>query len=331
MYIACHKIKSKWNYTLKSSCTIGDELQSITIFDLGQDPSIFIKYTGTNGFYFDERIEQAIIDSGLKPDSDEIEDLLWPWINNDIRYAVETFKHRSSKTGFKRMTSDQKKQIRNQVHWFDKRRAHFLKFGSMAQGSVEKMPPVLFKQLPGCCRDEIEQSFLQQELRLKPHELKSYVYTAFDLQRFFNSFMAKKMPHVLDQKKVETFFHQELCQLNEELFNLTSHPHEYMIRYIIMFYDYLYTDSTLLDDFAKAFMDRRRVFKTKPKNPVPIQKALTLFNITGVQLKTLTKEKLTRMYRKLARTVHPDTGGSEEKFVELNDAFNQLLDNIKAR
>ena len=32
--------------------------------------------------------------------------------------------------------------------------------------------------------------------------------------------MAKQMPHALDQNKVEAFFIQELCQLNNELFGL---------------------------------------------------------------------------------------------------------------
>jgi curved DNA-binding protein CbpA len=38
---------------------------------------------------------------------------------------------------------------------------------------------------------------------------------------------------------------------------------------------------------------------------------------------------LTRIYRKLARRVHPDSGGSDEKFVELNNAFQNLLEKIK--
>lgn len=328
MYIARQKSGSGWNYTLKSSCVIHNELTCTEIFDLGSDPALFIKYTGTNGFYFDETLENAIGDSGFGDNPDEIEDLLWPWIRKDIRLAVETFRHRSSKREFRRLTTAQKKEIKKQVHWFDKRRAHFLKFGHMAQGLTENMPPALFKHLPGCCRDEIEQRFMQQELKLKSHELKTYVYTVFDLQRFFQSFMAEKMPHVLDQTKVEEFFHRELCRLNKDLFNLTTHPHPYMVRYIIMFYDYLYADSTLLDDFAQSFMNRHRFFKVKPKNPIPVGKALTLFGLTPDRLKTISKEELTRTYRKLARRAHPDTGGSEEEFIELNDAFSQLREQL---
>jgi len=39
----------------------------------------------------------------------------------------------------------------------------------------------------------------------------------------------------------------------------------------------------------------------------------------------MTKKKLAKLYRKLARQVHPDTGGSHEKFIELNAAYQNLL------
>ena len=42
----------------------------------------------------------------------------------------------------------------------------------------------------------------------------------------------------------------------------------------------------------------------------------------------MTKENLTKLYRRLARQVHPDTGGSDEKFIELNNAYQSLLEKI---
>ena len=329
MYIAFEKLKGQSHYTLRTSRTINGELTFKEIFDLGNDPSVFIHYVGTHAFYFDEQLEDAVADSEYS--SDELEDLLWPWIKKDVRDAVERFKSRSYKKPVNKLTDKQKQKINKTIHSFDKRRAHFLKCGRMDQGAVENMPPVLFKDFLDWSRDEIEQRFMQQEFALRADELKSYVYTVFDLQRFFQSLLAKKMSHVLDPVKVDTFFIKELCRLNKELFNLSSPPHTYMIRYAIMFFDYDYADTTLLDDFAKAFMNRHRVFKSKPKDPVSVQKALELFSLSQQKFKTITKQKLTRQYRKLARDVHPDTGGSDEKFVELNDAFNQLLEKIKDR
>jgi hypothetical protein len=327
MYIAFEKLKGIAHYTLRTSLTIKGELTFKEIFDLGNDPSAFIHYAGPNAFYFDEQLEEAVVDTEYS--GDELEDLLWPWIKKEVRDAVEGFKNRSYKKTFHKLTDQQKQKINTTIHSFDKRRAHFLKFGTMDQGSVENMPPALFKIFLDCSRDEIEQWFMQQEFTLNGHDLKSYVYTVFDLQHFFQSFLAKKMPHALDPVKVDTFFIKELCRLNKELFNLSTALHTYMIRYAIMFFDYGYADTTLLDDFAKAFMNGQRVFKSKPKNPISVQKALELFSLSPQKFKTTTKQKLTRIYRKLARRVHPDTGGSDEKFVELNDAFNQLKEKIK--
>lgn len=330
MYIAYERHNQSYRYLIRASCTVDDRLTYTDIYDLGNDPTRFIHYIGSNGFYFDEEMEDAVNQSGLARSEDELEDLLWPWVRRDVRDAVQVFKNRSYKTRSRPLGRDEKEKIKKTIHPFDKRRAHFLKFGHMDQGAVETMPPVLFKSLLGCCRDEIEQRFLQQEYQLKARELKTYVYTVFDLQRFFKSFMAKQMPHVLDQKKVDIFFIEDVCRLNEDLFNISTSLHPYLKRYVIMFFDYLYADSTLLDDFAKAFMNRHRVYKPKPRNPVSQDMAMTLFKLSRTDLKTMTQKQLTRLYRKMARDVHPDTGGSKEKFVELNNAYQMLLEKIRS-
>jgi len=43
----------------------------------------------------------------------------------------------------------------------------------------------------------------------------------------------------------------------------------------------------------------------------------------------MTKENLSKLYRRLARQVHPDIGGSNEQFVELNNAYQSLLEKIR--
>jgi hypothetical protein len=324
MYIAYKKNHGQSQYILRESCIIDSQLTFRDLFDLGSDPSLFVKYPGGNAFYFDEKMEDILSESGADYDSDEIEDLFWPWIRADIRRAIETFKSRSSNKHHKNLTKREKNQIAAQVHNFDKRRTHFLKFGNMDQGPVENMPAVLFKDVIHQSRDEIEQYFLKQEFSLKPHELKSYVYTVFDLQSFFSDFMAKTMPHVLDQEKVDEYFSKEICRLNIELFNKDTHLDEYMIRYSIMFFDHSYADTTLLDDFAKSFMSRHRFFKPRPKKSITTDKACKIFNITKKELKTMTKKNLSKLYRRLARQVHPDTGGSHEEFVKLNNAYQRL-------
>lgn len=313
---------------LRETCTIDNQLGFRDLFDLGADPSVFIRYAGGNAFYFDETLEDALSETGARFDSDDLEDLFWPWIKPDIKRAIDTFKRRSPGKGHQRLTPGEKDRITACTHDFDKRRTHYLKFGTMDQGPVENMPATLFKDLVNQSRDEIEQTFLRQESVLKAHELKSYVYTVFNLQRFFSGFMAKKMPHVLDQEKVDDHFLKEICRLNTALFKKEACLDEYMIRYIIMFFDHAYSDTTLLDDFARAFMSRQRVFRPGPQKSVSTRNACKLFNLTQQDLATLTRQRLTRLYRKRARQVHPDTGGSHEKFVELNLAYESLLEKI---
>ena len=329
MYIARIKNKGRLIYILRESCTIEDQLTHRDLFDMGSDPTAFIKYAGGNAFYFDEILEESITEAGAVYDADDLEDLFWPWIKPDIRRAVETFRNRSAKSNCKKLTAGEKDRIADRVHFFDKRRTHYLKFGNMDQGPVESMSAVLFKDLVHQSRDEIEQRFIRQEFSLNAHELKTYVYTVFDIQRFFPGFIARKMPHALDREKVDACFLEELCRINTSLFNKSDDLDAHMIRYPVMFFDHHYADTTLLDDFASAFMNRHRFNPPPPQKSMATDKACNIFKITKTDLKTMTKEALTKQYRKLARQVHPDTGGSDDKFVELNNAYQGLLKKVR--
>jgi hypothetical protein len=329
MYIAFKKNRGQVQFTLRESCTIDDQLTFRDLFDLGSDPSLFIKYPGGNAFYFDEDMENAISRSGADYDPDKLEDIFWPWIKLDIRRAIETFRNRSYRNAHTKLSPREKDRIAARVHYFDKRRTLYLKFRGMDQGPVENMPAVLFKDLVHQSRDEIEQHFLKQEFSLKPHELKSYVYTVFDLQIFFSGFMAKKMPHALNQEKVDSYFLKTICRFNKNLFNKKTHLDEYLIRYVIMFFDHHYANTTLLDDFARDFMFRHRFFKPTPQKSISTANACKIFKITNKEFKAMTKENLTKLYRRLARQVHPDTGGSNEQFVKLSNAYEGLLEKIE--
>ncbi len=327
MYIAAQKYKNQNHFILRETCKIGDQLAFRDLFDLGQNPSFYIKYPGGNAFYFDEELEDTLSTLGAAYDEDHLEDLFWPWLRPDIKRAVETFRGRGAQRP--KLTETEKNLILSSTHPFDKRRIHYLKYASMDQGPVENMPATLFKDLVNNCRDEIEQRFLRMERNLKAHELKSYVYTSFNLQSHFQSFMAKTMPHALDQKKVDTFFVKELCRCNKTLFNKTNYLDAYMLRYAIMFFDHQYAHTSLLDEFSQDFMHRHRFHQPVPLKSVPIRIACKIFDITRKQMRTLTRSQLTRLYRKKARKVHPDTGGSHEKFVELNDAYKTLMEKNK--
>jgi hypothetical protein len=330
MYLAKVQKNGQATYILRESVRHGEQMVSQDIFDIGPCPGAWIDYPGGNAWYLNPELESKISNLADTFDSDQLENLFLPFLRPDIRRATQTFRQRSFKR-YKPMTRAQKETIARQVHAFDKRRAHFLKFGNMDQGPTFNMPPVIFRQLYKKSRDEIEQLFMDQERALKRKDLKSYVYTVLDLHRFFKGFMAKQMPHALDQDKVEAFFIQELCLLNKELFELTSHLHEYLIRYAVMFFDHTYGDSVLLDDMVKDFQFRQRNRWFKPPGAtrqLGLSRALKIFNLTARTLESMDKKALTREFRRLARQHHPDRGGSHERFVELGNAYQTLLEKV---
>lgn len=331
MYIARIQDKTARRYVLRESVNHNGTMVSRDLFDLGESPGQWIRYPGGNAFYLDEEMVYELLDTSDTFDADHLEDLFWPWVRPDIRRAVESFRNRSvNRSRPARLTDREKETILKTTQPFDMRRAHYLKFGNMDQGPIFDMPAVLFKGLRDKSRDEIEQEFLSQESRLKDRELKSYVYTIFDLQRFFRGFMAKKMPHALNQEKVETFFLDELCDINQRLFDRTDHLHPYMNRYLIMFFDHAYADTVLLEELKNDFIFRHRFFRQPPPRPtVSGKKARMVFNIDKQTMKTMSRRELTRRYRELARKHHPDKGGSHDAFVELNNAFQALLKKIR--
>ena len=133
----------------------------------------------------------------------------------------------------------------------------------------------------------------------------------------------------MDQEKVDQYFLEEVCRLNEKLFLKTNQLDDYLFRYVIMFFDHAYAETTLLNDFSNAFMNRHRFYKPLKEKRVPTSSACKIFCITEKKLTIMTKQELTKRYRKLARDHHPDKGGSHDKFVELSNAYKSLLDSIK--
>jgi len=330
MYLAKVQKNKRTTYILRESVRQGEQMVARDILDIGPCPGAWIDYPGGNAWYLNPDLESRISSLADTFNSDQLENLFRPFIRPDIRRATQTFRQR----GFKQhtpMSRAKKEAIARQAHAFDKRRAHFLKFGNMDQGPIVNMPAVIFRQLHNKSRDEIEQCFMDQEQVLKKKDLKSYIYTALDLHRFFQGFMAKQMPHALDQDKVEAFFIQELCLLNKELFGLTNRLHEYLIRYAVMFFDHTYGDSVLLDDMVNDFQFRQRSRWFKPPGTtrqLALSQALKIFNLTAKDLESMDKKDLTREFRRLARQHHPDRGGSHDRFVELNNAYQALLEKV---
>jgi len=326
MYLARKRIKGTMHYIIRESYKDNDFLLSRDLFYLGTEPDRYIIYPGGNTFYIDDIVEDKLKQLGLKPVGDELENIFLPFIKPDIKRAQQHFRQRS----FGKKSVFSKKLLNKNFHLFDRRRVHFLRYGQMDQGRIGIVSPRLFKILHHKSRDEIEQYFMESEQVLRPHEIKSYIFVIFDLQKHFNQSYAKTMPQALDQTMVDEYFIKEICKLNkEEQFwsgmTKQANLHEYLIRYLIMFYDNDYGKNTYLEDIYQEWMDSRRDFRfSRKKTPVSMDEASTVFGVSETELRQMTKKELTNLYRQKAQKIHPDKGGDHDEFIKLTEAYQDI-------
>lgn len=331
MYLACRTINGNPRYFIAESYRKGGQLASRDLVDLGPDPEAFIVYPGGNAYYIDEMIGEKLLDRGVDPNLDDLDDLFMPFIRPEIRRIIDPLRERANAMHpAARLTADQVAELESQLHIFDKRRVHFLRFGQMEQGNIGRLPSALLKRFYLKSRDEIEQDFLTMERLLKERELKAYVYVIFDLQRFFDKKYARTAPQLLDQEEVDGFFVEEICRLNLVFYPQQKRSglvlHEYLRRYLFMFFDHDYAGFSLMEDYLRDFMNRHRAhFQPAAGRLVSDAQAQRVFGVGKEELRSMTRRDLIRRYRHLARRRHPDHGGSHEKFVELNEVFQSLI------
>ena len=211
MYLARHIIQGKTCFILRESFKPKGKkyFKHRDVFDLGADPRLYIHYPGGNAFYIDTVIEEQLYAQGVEFSDDELEDLLWPFVKREIRLKVEPFRRRYSKIAKQPLSKKDEQRITEDLHIFDKRRLHFLRYGSLSQARLYKAPLKLFRPLLDKSRDEIEQYFLQQEQVLDASDYRTYVYVIFNLQRFFSETAAQVMPGGLNQQKLDAYFDEE--------------------------------------------------------------------------------------------------------------------------
>jgi hypothetical protein len=193
------------------------------------------------------------------------------------------------------------------------------------------MPFKLFGWLSEKSRDEIEQRFIRMERHLDPSEFKTYTFVIFDLQRFFTQSWAKKIPQGLSQEKLDNHFLEEICRLNcdscfwageEEVGTL----HEYLRRYVVMYFDNPFRQDTFLQDHVREFMDARRGWRfPERKREMTLTEASSVFGVAKDILESMSRRSVVRLFRRMAQRLHPDKGGTHEDFVKLADAYRELM------
>ena len=333
IYLSRSILSRPIRYSLRLSFwdTVKNCFHTTELIDLGYEPADFLYYPNDTCFHLDTDFVYRIEKLCGRDMENELEQLLWPFVAPSVKQKMEHFFSRSSHRGhFNRGTKLLSFDGRP-AHSFDKRRLHFLRFGTTDQGRVFQIPARLEAKLLNRSRDELEQYFLEQEARLGEHELKSYLYAALNLQKHFTEAYARSIPQALEPEKIDEAFIKEFCLLNEnrdfwqERTNYSTLP-EYLTRYLILFFDSNFPRQNRGHAQAREFMDNHRKFSwPERKHTVSKDEISTIFEESEETLRKADKKELTRLYRKKAKSLHPDTGGDQEKFVRLTEAYEVLL------
>ena len=301
------------------------------LLDLGTEPADFLHYPNDTCFHLDTDLVYRIEKLCGRDMEPELEQLLWPFVDPSVQRKMEHFFSRGSTQGHFRAKQKLLSFTGQPAHSFDKRRLHFLRFGSTDQGRVFHMPPRLEAKLLNRSRDDLEQYFLEEEVRLQEYELKSYLYAALNLQQHFSEAFARSIPQALPPEKIDEAFLHEFCLLNEnrefwqERTDYSRLP-DYLIRYLILFFDSSFPRQRRGYEQAREFMDDHRQFRwPERKNRVSEGEIATIFEESEQTLHSADKKEITRLYRQKAKSLHPDKGGDHEKFVRLTEAYEELL------
>jgi hypothetical protein len=290
---------------------------------------------GRDSFYIHEQVEKGLRDIGVEPGRGELEELFLLFMPKAVRDAYEQMRFRNHYRGRIRLSYYEKKRLEEQISVFDRRRHQFLKCGSLDLSRITTLPIRYFLPLADKSRDELEQFFLTGEAKLDPGEYKRYVFAIFNLQRYFARREGRNMPQSLDQERLERVFIDELCAINaSERFRMGAPPRKfldpYLIRYVIMFFDYGWEPDTFQEDFVRRFMNNHRQYRPPvPKAKLSEEEAGDLFGMGRAELRQLSRKQLARLYKKRALQLHPDKGGDSAKFVHLTQAYEALARECK--
>jgi hypothetical protein len=333
MYLARKETGSRQQYVLRESYCSGGIFYSRELAQLGRDPGQFIVYSGESSFHIDEDFLRRLREQGVSVPYGEMEELLYPFIDPYIKNRLQPFRNRHKYRNWQRADKTLLQRALTETHVVDRRRIHFLRMGRTAAETVEKTA-ALYTVLLDKSRDEIEQMILEQEQTLLPREQQSYLFTIFDLQRFFQESYARSIPQALNRERLDALFVEEICCLASDRnfwqgFPQTDRLPYSLVRYLIMYFDSTPEEPTSWSNFGRSQRARRfdRSRYSDRERMSRIQ-AFAIFGLTGEQLAVMRKKDLARIYRQKAHELHPDKGGDTEQFIRLTAAYEELLPSL---
>jgi len=320
----------KRRYLLRESYAEAGRMRFRDLFDLGENPAAYIVYPGGNSFYFHELLTEALFVQGVTGVDRKLEKILLPFLQPDIRRIV-TQMTRLSRRRRVAFNGRAMAQAQAGLHLFDRRRFWLLRFGRMDRTEVLMRSHRFLNALLDKSRDEIEYYFQDMEARLRTREKKGYVYQSLDLARRFPGETARLFPLGLDQDQLDQAFIEDICRLAGDP-DFIDFPEPggplspYLVRYVVMWFDYEFGERPPQARIMEEFVRGRRAFRPPPPPIGPdLAGACRVFAISIQEWRDLNRNQIGALYRRLALTRHPDQGGDPETFMELNSAYERLI------
>ena len=333
MYLRRTKVGSAYQYILRDSHWDNGSYRHRDLFALGSDPGAFIHYPGGNGFYFSYELEEALQQEGAEYSQDDLEEVFLPFLKPHIRRLIETFHSRQTANRWSDCSDAELLRLQSELHTFDKRRLHYLRCGRVDIGRLEGRPWKFLNILLGKSRDEVEHTIELMEQQLPPHEARTYLYTALNLQRYFSGSFTRFQPAALNPEDVDDLFIEEICRLNNDRSFFRGldgsngqELHSLLRKYVILYFDNEFERYNGWAEYINYFTVWRQFqgrVATKPS--LSAQEACRCLGIAVGDYKKMSRSQLTRHYRRQAKKLHPDKGGSHEEFIRMTEAYEVLL------
>jgi hypothetical protein len=324
VYLARIPMGRKVHYYIRQSFCEHGALKSRDLFYLGTDPARYIIYPGGHGYYYDACVIEALMQAGAPADQNDLDDIFFEFIDPEIQRVIEAFdrgRHRHT------LRLNDCAQGAGNLHAFDKKRYHFLRFGNSGRGPVDNLADRYFRPLLQKSRDELEQYFIKEEHVLRHHEKAVYVSTLFDMRQFRPD--PEKDQAITEQ--MDHYFIRKLCRLNADIDFWADRAighgrlNDYFIKYAIMYFDFEPPRQAPWQSRFEEFMNQHRTYRPPRNVRIKIEEAANMFGKPWKELKALDRRGLSRLYRTLSMQYHPDRGGSPELFRKLNQYYQALL------
>lgn len=332
MYLAAHRTATGTTYQIRQSYqdSATGWLNHRLIFDLGPKPADHMEIMADVAVFFSGELENTVSRYTDQDTGPLLEQLLWQFLPHPIRQHLSRF-HRTERYVPGPVTGKEKEKIEQQIHIFDRRRLYYLHYRAIDQSRLYTLRDRALRPFLDQCRDEREYCMSEREKALTPGEYRNYIFAIFNLQRFFNQSFATFLPEALPEDEVADRFVESLCDLNQtpsfwsgETFSSMLHPH--LVRYLVMFFDFAPAGRSFEAEYVRRFMNNHRTFRWPKRNPTVSEERISeIFGRSHTELKKMKRKELSRLYRKIAKKLHPDQGGDQASFVELTEVYSTLL------